>query len=284
VNKVSKRSGNWQWFAILVTISLIGLILYQVGYLNPVEDVFLRIAAPFQKGASYFYTFLSDSLDFVRELGELRQRNEELQREVERLTIENIRLKEVEAENKTLRRLLNFVEANPDYSYRAAQVVGRVIARDPSGFMRYLIIDVGRKDGITSGMPVVTERGLVGRISDVYHNTSRVLLITDPSSSISAFLQSSRATGMVEGTVDGSVIMRFIPLDAPVSVGDVVLTSGLGGLLPKGMVVGQVIEIEKRDYALFQEARIQPTVDFNHLEFVLVITGFRPLSPEEGGE
>ncbi|HDN79448.1 MAG: rod shape-determining protein MreC [Chloroflexi bacterium] len=281
---MGRKRGDWQWFAILLTISLVGLALHQAGYVNPVEDVALRIITPFQKGASFIYSLTRDSIETIRELQDLKRENEELRHEVERLTVENVRLKELEAENRTLRRMLNFVEANPGYDYKAAQVIGRVIARDPSGFTHYFLIDAGRKDGLAPGMPVVTERGLVGRISDVYHNASRVLLITDPSSSIGAFLQSSRATGMVEGTVEGVLKMRFIPLDAPVSVGDVVLTSGLGGLLPRGLVIGQVIEIDKKDYALFQEARLQPTVDFNQLEFVLVITNFRPFSLEEGGE
>ncbi len=257
----------------------------RLGYVRPAKDIFLRVLAPLQKGASYFYSFGADAVEFVQKWRSLKDENERLRKEVAKLTVENIRLKELEAENRTLRRLLNFVGSNPGYEYKTAPVVGRVFARDPSGFSRYLIVAAGRKDGIAPGMPVVTERGLVGRVSEVYHNTCRVLLIIDPSSSVSAFLQSSRATGMVEGTVDGSLVMRFIPLDAGVSLGDVVLTSGLGGLLPKGLVIGQVIEIEKRDYALFQETRLKPTVDFNNLEYVLIITDFKPLSfSEEEGE
>jgi rod shape-determining protein MreC len=136
-------------------------------------------------------------------------------------------------------------------------------------------------------MPVVTDRGLVGRISEVGGGWSRVLLIIDVSSSVNALTQSTRASGLVQGQADGSLVMRAIPQGDTVSVGDTVFTSGLGGNLPRQILIGQITEVERKDYDLYQVASVQPTVDFEHLEAVLVILGFEPIeetTPEEGSQ
>ena len=183
-------------------------------------------------------------------------------------------MKELESENETLRQLLQFTQANPTYSYRAAEVVGHVIGQDPSNFLRYIIIDVGVGDGVTKGMPVITDRGLVGRIVEVSSRSSKVLLITDASSSVNALIQSSRATGIVEGKADGGLVMKYIPQPVTVNVGDIILTSGLGATFPKRLVIGQLTAVHKQDIELFQQAEIKPTVDFDRLEIVLVVTNF----------
>jgi rod shape-determining protein MreC len=212
-----------------------------------------------------------------RELGTLRQENEALQQLANRLMIENVQLKEAEAENEDLRRLLQFTRSNPHQEYRAAEVIGRVIGRDPSSFLSYLTIDVGSDRGITSGMPVVTDEGLVGRAIEVGFTSSKVLLVIDGRSSVNALVQRSRASGVVEGVLGGGLVMKYISQDQPVSVGDVVLTSGLGSSFPKGLVIGQVVAVHQRDIEMFQQAQVRPTVDLGRLERVLVITGFQPL-------
>ena len=130
-------------------------------------------------------------------------------------------------------------------------------------------------------MTVVTARGLVGRISEVGTDWARVLLITDPASSVNALVQTSRATGMVQGRLGQSLVMRFIPWEERVSVGDLIITSGLGRNFPKGLVIGQVTSVRQRDFQMHQEAEVKPTVDFNRLEIVTVITDFIPISHNE---
>jgi rod shape-determining protein MreC len=156
-------------------------------------------------------------------------------------------------------------------------VVGHVIGQDPSNLLRYIIIDAGTDDGVAKGMPVVTDRGLVGRIVEVSSRSSKVLLITDASSSVNAIIQSSRATGIVEGKVDGGLVIKYIPQPVTVNVGDIILTSGLGATFPKRLVIGQVTTVHRRDIELFQQAEIKPTVDFDRLEIVLVLTSFEPV-------
>jgi rod shape-determining protein MreC len=126
-------------------------------------------------------------------------------------------------------------------------------------------------------MPVVTERGLVGRITDVYSSGSRVLLITDSNSSVNAILQNSRLRGIVSGRAGQSPVMDYLPQDKPVSVGDIVVTSGEGGNFPAGIPVGQVVEVERNDVEMFQRAIVRTTVDFSTLEDVLVVTNFMPI-------
>ncbi|MGE5141643.1 MAG: rod shape-determining protein MreC, partial [Rudaea sp.] len=152
----------------------------------------------------------------------------------------------------------------------------RVLAQDPSNLVRYLIVDQGSEDGIEVGMPVVLPQGLVGRIMEVGNKWSRVLLITDPTSSVNAVIQSSRATGVIQGFENGMLIMKYLPQAESVQVNDLVLTSGIGGSFPKRLVIGQVIEVRRRDTDLFQEAVVKPSVDFNRIEFLLVVKKFTP--------
>jgi len=257
----------------LLSLTIVGLVLHETGNTQAVENLILGLVTPVQNHLSTLANDFSDLVQTFRDARELRRRNEELQKLADRTMIENVRLKELESENETLRQLLQFTQANPTHSYRAAEVVGQ----DPGNLLRYIILDVGTHDGVTTGMPVVTDRGLVGRTVEVSSRSSKVLLITDISSSVNAIIQSSRATGIVEGRADGSLVMKYIPQPVTVNVGDIILTSGLGATFPKRLVIGQVTAVHKRDIELFQQAEIKPTVDFDRLEIVLIITNFEPI-------
>jgi len=264
-------------FVLLLALTIVGLVLHETGNTQAVENLILRPVTPVQDHLSDLANDFNDLVQTFRDLQELRRRNEELQSLADSLMIENVRLKELESENETLRQLLQFAQTNPTYSYRAAEVVGLVIGQDPSNLLRYLIISVGSNDGVAKGMPVLTDRGLVGRIVEVNSRASKVLLITDSSSSVNAIIQSSRATGLVEGKADGGLVMKYIPQPVTVNVGDIILTSGLGSTFPKHLVIGQVSAVYKRDIEMFQQAEIKPTVDFDRLEVVLIITNFEPI-------
>ena len=269
-------------FMILVTFA--GMALNELGYLEPAQRWMLRLLVPPQRTLASIADGVSEFFTTLQDLATLRRENEALRDLANRLMIENVRLKEAEAENEMLRRLLQFRRANPHQEYRAAEVIGRVIGRDPSSLLSYLTIDVGTEQGIELGMPAVTDEGLVGRIAEVGFTSSKVLLIIDARSSVNALIQSSRASGVVEGVLGGGLVMRYISQDQSVSVGDVLLTSGLGGNFPKGLVIGQVVAVHQRDIEMFQQAQVRPTVDFNRLEKVLVITDFQPLQATEEGE
>jgi rod shape-determining protein MreC len=269
---------------ILIVLGLVGIALDQNEDLQPIEDVALRFVVPIQERLTSVANTISDLTQATQDRQELQRRNEELQSLADSLMIENVRLKEIESENETLRQLLNFTQAHPTHTYKAAEVKGRVIGRDPSNFRSYLIIDIGYEQEIEPGMPVVTDRGLVGRVTDVGSNWAKVMLIIDPSSSVNALVQTSRATGVVEGQVGESLVMKYIPQGETVNVNDIILTSGLGGNFPKKLIIGQVTSVYQRDIEMFQQADIRPTVDFNNLEIVLVITNFSPTIFEEIGQ
>jgi rod shape-determining protein MreC len=269
---------------ILTVLAVTGFVLHYAGLLEPVEELLLRAITPLQAGVSSIASWFGDLTQTSRDLRDLRQRNEDLEAENARLLLENVRLREVQVEVELLRDLLGFAQSNPAFDTQGAHVVGRVIAQDPSNLVRYITLDIGRRAGVGRNMPVVTARGLVGRVSDVGENWCKVLLITDPSSSVNALAQSTRASGLVEGQVDGSLVMQRIPQSETVSVGDTVFTSGLGGTFPRQILIGQITAVQRKDYDLYQSAVVKPTVDFGHLETVLVVTSFEPMDGDIGDE
>lgn len=263
---------------LLIVLALAGLVLHSTGLLQPVEGLLIRMTTPLQEGMSLLATRVGEVAETVRDVRDLRQWNEELQAENDRLLLENVRLREIQHELALLRDLLNFRQTNPSFEVQGAHVIGR----DPSNLQSYVILDIGREKGIERNMPVVTDRGLVGRIYEVGEGWSRVLLIIHTSSFVNALTQSTRANGLVQGQVDGTLVMLDIPQGETVSVGDTVFTSGLGGNFPRQILIGQITAVERKDYEMYQKATVQPTVDFRHLEAVLVITDFAAIEPEEG--
>ncbi len=264
----------------LVIFGLAAILLMALqlgGHISTLQSGMTQLTSPAQLGTASLTESIADAIDFLVELRTLRQRNAELEQINGALLVENFRLREVERENQTLRAFLAFAQTRPALELRGAQIVARVIGQESSNFLDYIMLDLGQAHGIAVGMPVVTDQGLVGRISEVTENTSKVLLITDASSAVNAILQSSRLPGVVRGAPGGDLVMDYIPQGAIFSVGEVVLTSGLGGRFPKGIPLGQVVEIRQRDIDVFQQALVHPTVDFSRLELVMVITNFEPL-------
>jgi rod shape-determining protein MreC len=272
-------SGSSLLFLLLVSVSVALLVLSSTGRMAPVEGALSAVARPFLTVFNDIGRQVDNLAATMRDLSTLRSENRRLQALVDTLTIDNARLAEVQTENQQLRELLRFRQLNPYYDFRGGQVIARVISRGPTNYLSALSIDLGSDQGIAEGMPVVTERGLVGRIQKVGPTTSTVLLITDPSSGVQSMIkrENSRAVGVVTGQAGALPVMEYIAQEADVAVGDEVETSGLGGNFPKGLTIGQVIEVKKRDFDMYQQAVVRPTVDFNRLEFVLVITNFKPL-------
>jgi rod shape-determining protein MreC len=255
----------------LVAVGLIALALG--GYFNPVTNWFSRLTVDVQTWVSSRYMAMVDFLTVPRDVASLRQRNSELEAEVARLQTQVIDLQQQVTETNILSALVDFARANPEYSYKAAAVIGR----DPSPFLRFVIINIGSNQGVLAGMPVVTDKGLVGRVDAVLAEAARVQLVTDAASAVNIRMQESDTEAMLVGSITGDLSLDMIPKDANVQVGDIVLTSGLGGTYPPNLLVGQVVSVRNLNSDLFQAAAIQPNVDFNQLQFVLVITNFKPV-------
>ena len=249
------------------------LALALSGSLGFISNNFNSLLVSAQAWVSTRFVVIQDFLTVPRDVVALRQRNAELEAEVARLQADVVQLKTSVSEADALAALVNFSRSNPGNSYRAATVIGR----DPSPFLRYIIIDEGSNKGLLRGMPVVTDQGLVGRVDAVISSAARVQLITDTSSAVNIRLEKAKKEAILTGTVSGDITLDLVPQDVVLEAGDLVLTSGLGGGFPPDLIVGQVLNVRKRDADLFQQAIVQPVVDFTQLKIVLIITDFRPV-------
>lgn len=175
-------------------------------------------------------------------------------------------LREINLENARLRGLLNFKQKSP---WRL--VAARVVARSPDSWSSSVILDKGRYNGIKPGMVVISPAGLVGTVIESAQDSAKVLLVNDPNQGVSSIIQRSRQEGLVSGTLGTNLIMRYLPDDADIAVGDLVVTSELSQLYPKGILVGRVVNLGKEFSGLNRYALVKPAVDLANIEEVLVI-------------
>jgi rod shape-determining protein MreC len=266
---------RWGVFVVLLGLSVLLMALDSTGNLDNAFAFLQNPMASLLQISSTPATALAERLAGPRDLAEARAEiarlqavNEELLREVEEL-------REAEGELQLMQDLFAHAVQNPDLR----RVTARVIGRDPGVGVRSIIIDKGTDDGVQVGMPVEGARGLVGQVFRATANLAQVVLITDSASSIPARLGSSRATGLLRGGgLGGSMTIEWINLQHQVEVGEVVMTSGLGGKFPQDMVIGRVVEVERSEAELFQKATVQAAADFEALELVFVVTNFEPVN------
>jgi len=270
------RSSSRALLALTFILIAGGLLVLNLGgYLQAAEGMALRPLGALQGWLSQRVTAIQTLLTSPTDLATLRSENLRLEAEVARLERELIAVREQAAEAEVLAGLLGYARTRPESRYVAARVIGQ----DISPFIRSVWIDRGSDGGLQQGMPVVTERGLVGRVAEVYSTIARIQLITDPQSSVNVRLQTSRADGALQAQLNGELWVEAIDQSASVTPGELVLTSGLGGAFPSDIPVGQILTVRKRDYELFQQAVVQPSADLENLLVVLVITNFQPLAP-----
>lgn len=255
----------------LIAFGLIALALG--GYLTPISRLVLTPLVSAQTWLSTRFQAVESFLSAPQDVNRLRLENEQLQAENARLETQIIELNQQLAESRITSALLDFARSHPDNRYLAAQVIGR----DTNPFLQYVIINRGSDDGLRRGMPVVTQQGLVGRIAAVTARAARVQLISDTDSRVNVRLEPTRAQATLVGQITGEISLDMIPQSAEITVGDLVLTSGLGGNYPANILIGQITNVTRRDYDIFQQASVQPVVDFSQLDIVLVITNFRPI-------
>jgi len=270
------RSSSRALLALTFILIAGGLLVLNLGgYLQAVEGMALRPLGALQGWLSQRVSAVQTLLTSPADLATLRADNLRLEAEVARLERELIGVREQAAEAEVLAGLLGYARTRPESRYVAARVIGQ----DISPFIRSVWIDRGSDGGLQQGMPVVTERGLVGRVAEVYATIARIQLITDPQSTVNVRLQTSRADGALQAQLNGELWVDAIDQSASVTAGELVLTSGLGGAFPSDIPVGQILTVRKRDYELFQQAVLQPSADLEGLLVVLVITNFQPLAP-----
>jgi rod shape-determining protein MreC len=267
--KVVARRPFPRWLALLV-LALAGLLVFLPGPGRQVEALGSRLLVPLQVGVAQAIGQVLGAVDVIQRAGQLREQNRIYREEVDRLQAEMVRLRELELENYDLRNLLGLRQQAPP----GEMIAVRVLARDPLPFVQALTVDGGSDQGLQEDLPVLTWRGLVGRIVEVQPTTARVLLVTDANSSVSGRLQNpdSRATGIVRGRNDDWLLMQYIGQQEAVQTGDLVITSGLGGVFPEGMPLGKIVQVRRRAQDLFQEALVEPAARLGHLERLYVLT------------
>jgi rod shape-determining protein MreC len=263
------RRRSRSWIFVVLLLGVVGGLLLLPGPAREVEAVGSRLLEPLQASVSSAFGQAEDVTSVLRRMTELSAQNDQYREEIDRLQAEIARLRELETENRDLRNLLGLKQR----ASTGELLPVRVIARDPSPFVQAITLDRGTDDGVKEGMTIITWRGVVGRVSRVSPTSSKVLLITDTSSSISGRVQTSesRVTGIVRGRPEGGLLMQRIPQEETLQTGETVVTSDFGGLMPEGLVIGQIIQIRRKDVDVLQEAVIEPSADLKQLERLYVL-------------
>ncbi len=263
------------YLLLAIVLGLLVLINYTGSRkdFTPLEDAVLTLLAPVQKMFARAGTNIQYFFDTVAQFQQFKAENEHLKKEITLLESRLLYLQELQKENHRYRELLEF-RHNSGFELLPAEV----IARDPSQWFGTITINRGYLDGVQQEMAVITGQGLVGMISSVSPHSSQVILLTDPRLAVSAIVQRSReagVVGIVESYPKSPVYLRLtnLPLEANVLPGDHVISSGMGGIFPKGLYIGKVKELAKDQPGLVLTAVIEPKVNFNRLEEVLIVLG-----------
>jgi rod shape-determining protein MreC len=260
---------------IIVVIVLFVLLIITAGENNMTgsESLVGRLLSPVQNALYSATESVGNFFSRMFSGSDLEANNQELEARVAELEAQLQNYEEIRQENERLSELLNFNIETQDLTYLGAKVIGKA----PGHWFNILIINVGLKDGIKVDMPVITNDGLVGCVVDCGPNWSRVMAIVDSSAGVDAIVERTRDNGIVKGTVTSGeenklLSLSNLPLDADLVPGDTVITSGLSGIYPKGIAIGEVSEVSPSSDGMSNEAVVTPWVDFEHIEEVLVIT------------
>jgi rod shape-determining protein MreC len=251
---------------VVLSVILLSLSIGKGQEWKPVEKLAVEVTAPIQKCFIGIVRLLRDVWRDYFFLAEARRENIRLKARIERLELENSEYQEILLTNKRLQDLLNF-HNKPDDPLLPATVAGW----DSTGMFKSIIIDKGSSEGVAINMPAVSSEGVVGRVVSVSPHYSQVLLATDQNSAIDGLVRRSRGRGMVKGNGSDECRFDYVIKTCEIKPGDVIVTSGLGGVFPKGLCLGRVKSVEDSPYKLFKDVRVIPAVDFNTLEEVLII-------------
>jgi len=234
-------------------------------YQKEIKNLFYFISSPIQKSLWNFGKNISNFFTGILEQKGLKKENEELRLKINDLMAQIVALKELKEENKALREALD-IGLKKEFKLVFCQVIGKDISQDS------ILINVGEEEGIKEDLPVITQqKTLVGKVSDVYKNFSRVMLISNKDSSFDGKVSEKDIFGLVKGKGNLKISFEFIPKEKNIEVGDAIITSALGGKFPQGILVGSIQEIEKSDIEPFQKAEIRSAFNIKDLNFLFVI-------------
>jgi rod shape-determining protein MreC len=228
--------------------------------------VAISFVAPFQKMIVGISRFLQDIWDHYFFLVSVVDENNRLRNELWKARAQQHQYRETMLTNERLRQLLDLQQ-----SMQQPLIAAQVIGKDPSPWFRTIMIDKGSEVGVVKGRPVINPEGIVGLVVEATAHYAKVMLITDPNSAVDAMVQDIRARGIIKGGMAGNCSFNYVLRKHNVVVGDSVISSGMDGVFPKGLPIGQVATIVKREAGIFQDVTITPHVDFERLEEVMVV-------------
>jgi rod shape-determining protein MreC len=257
---------------LLFALVLMSLRAKQRKGVDFFDALVMEICSPFQKGATFFIKTIQGTFQQYVFLINLEEENRMLKQKIAQLQEENYGMKEMKLANERLRGLLQF-RGKTSSSMIGAEVIGQ----DPSSWFKSVTIDKGERDGVKKGMAVISPAGVIGQILKTAPHYAVVLLLTDYNSAIDSVVQRTRAKAIVEGKGENRCQLKYLLRADEVAVGDVVVTSGLGGNFPKGLMIGDIKKVDKKGHGVFQYAELVPRVDLTQLEEVFVI--MEPLLP-----
>jgi len=267
-------------FIILLLLAALVLMSLRAQQRKGVEffdALLMEICSPFQKASTFVSKTIRGTFQQYVFLVNLEKENRMLKQKVAELQAETHQIKEMRLANDRLRHLLQFREKSS-----SSMIGAEVIGQDPSSWFKSVTIDKGERDGVKRGMAVVSPTGIIGQILKTAPHYATVLLITDYNSAIDSIVQRTRAKAIVEGKGENQCQLKYLLRTEEVAVGDAVVTSGLGGNFPKGLMVGEIKKVDKKGHGVFQYAELVPSVDFTQIEEVFVIMDPLPsLLPQE---
>jgi rod shape-determining protein MreC len=253
---------------ILVIIS-ISLLTIPASITNNIKVTVASPLAPVQKIISQTSDFVKNRFKKLASIASNAEKNEELEKEV--FLLKNKIVKQQNDINVYKQKLEVVSEFKNNNDSDEKPIIADIIGYDVSSFRKSIIIDVGTKQGASVGDIVVFGNALMGRISAIGRSSGRVILITDPASNVPSRLLKSRTQGIVQGTADGTCIMKYVPRQTEIHESEQVISSGIGGAFPKSLYIGDVIEVKQKNAKLFKDIKIKPRVTISKIEHVLVI-------------
>jgi rod shape-determining protein MreC len=267
-----KLSKERRAFILFLCLSLLSALLITVDYhgkgvLGLLKDIGFLVLKPVNYTVQNVVNRFEKYFQIFTQTESIHQKNWQLQQENREILHENAILKEKLAAYEQIAKMVQFKEY---YNYE--MIPAQVIGREPSNWFHSVIIDMGSKDGVEIDMGVATYRGLVGKVIQVGHNTSEVILLIDQGCSMGALIQRTREIGVIKGGTESAYCyLDYIAHDADVQINDIVVTSGMGSSVPKGIIIGRIVAVRKEKHDLFQRILIKPEVDFNKLEEVYIV-------------
>jgi rod shape-determining protein MreC len=254
---------------LLITLLLVvGLLLFAAmlgGRFGPPHQFTLDFIGPLQSVATRVFSGIADLKNEYIALLDVRAENKQLQAQIDKYLTE---LGEYREGYSTYRHLQELLALKDKLTFKP--IAARVVGKEPAYWYQTLVVDRGKKDDILEGMIALAPGGVVGQVMHTSDNYSKILLANAPSSAIDAMVQKNRTRGILKGAGEKGFVLQYVLKTADVEVGDFIVTAGIGGVFPAGIPLGKISKIEKKQRGMFQEIEVEPSIDFQKLEYVLL--------------